>query len=224
MILIIENDAERCYRTRHEFFLKFGLNTCVATENGIGEAMARCRVSAAYIPFAEELSDPIAICRAFKEKYPEIPLVAAVPKGYEGLDLDALYAVTDNIPLRPLPTVKVAEIICELIRIYTGVDRLEQQYAGFSINIYTTSVFYGLRACTVGRNGISILRHLFAYAPTPITAEELARCTCSPVNETRTLSCIRMQIKAINTRALAILGTPIIRNVRGSGYTVGPER
>ncbi|MBO7292371.1 MAG: hypothetical protein J6V07_00370 [Clostridia bacterium] len=224
MILIIENDPKKRFATRHEFFLKFGLNTCGAATDGIDEVMARCRVSAAYIPFAEALSDPIAVCRAFKEKNPEIPLIAAVPKGYEGIDLDALYAVTDNIPLRPLPTVKVAEIICELIRIYTGGDRLEQQYAGFSINIYTTSVFYGLRACTVGRNGISILRHLFAYAPSPITAEELARCTCTPINETRSLSCIRMQIKAINTRAEAILGVPIIQNIRGRGYTVSPRR
>ena len=132
--------------------------------------------------------------------------------------------MTDNIPLRPLPTVKLAEIICELIRIYTGADRLEQQFSGFTINIYTSSVFYGLRACTVGKNGISILRHLFANAPNPITAEELARCTCTPINETRSLSCIRMQIKAINTRAEAILGVPVIRNIRGQGYTIGPKR
>lgn len=224
MILIIENDPKKRFAARHELFLKFGLNTCGAATDEIDGVLARCRVSAAYIPYTEDLQDPIGVCRSFKEKNPEIPLVAAVPKGHEGIDLDALYAVTDNIPLKPLPAVKLAEIICELIRIYTGVDRLEQQYDGFTVNIYTSAVFYGLRACTVGKNGISILRHLFAYAPEPIPAEELARCTCTPINETRSLSCIRMQIKAINTRAEAILGVPVIRNIRGRGYTVGSPR
>lgn len=224
MILVIENDPKRRLAIRHELFLKFGLNTCGAAIDEIDGTLSRFRVSAAYIPYAEELCDPIGVCRSFKAKSPEIPLIAAVPKGCERIDLDALYAVTDNIPLRPLPAVKVAEIICELIRIYTGKDRLEQRIGSFSINIYTSAVFYGFRACTVGKNGISILRHLFAYAPEPITAEELARCTCTPLNETRSLSCIRMQIKAINTRAEAILGVPVVRNVRGRGYTVGPER
>ena len=87
MILVIENDPKRRLAIRHELFLKFGLNTCGAAIDEIDGTLSRFRVSAAYIPYAEELCDPIGVCRSFKAKSPEIPLIAAVPKGCEKIDL-----------------------------------------------------------------------------------------------------------------------------------------
>ena len=219
MILIIENDKEKQDACRCTFFSKFAINTCGATTDTVEEAFSRFRIEAAYIPNTVSLPDPVAFCRAFKRAHPEIPLIAAVPKKEALPYLDELYAVTDNMPLLPLAAVRIAEIICELVRMYTGKDRLELMVAGVSLNIYCSYLFYGNSALPVGVHTVSILRYLFSQSPRPVPPEELCAATGHPCRE-RSYGSLRVRIHDINRRTADFIGRPLIANERGKGYYI----
>ncbi len=219
MILIIENNKERQDACRREFFSKFAINTCGATTDSVEEAFSLFRIEAAYIPSTVTLTDPVAFCRAFKQAHPDIPLIAAVPKASAPSYLDELYAVTDNIPLLPLAAVRIAEIICELIRMYTTEDRLELCVAGVSLNIYCFCLFYGNSVLPVGVHTISILRYLFSQSPRPVPAEELCLATGHPCRE-RSPGGLRVRIHDINRRTADFIGRPLIAHERGKGYYI----
>lgn len=220
MILVIENNPELRKKVQLAIFTKFALNTCGCDENGVEEAFARYRIAAAYIPYAETLTDLIGFCRLFKSTHTEIPLVAAVPKDGGGIDLDVLYTVTDNIPLRPIYTVRVVEIICELIRLYTGQNRLHIQHNGLELNVYHFSICYCYRTTKVCVDAISILYYLCTQFPRPVHASELAISTCNPCKEGRSKECMRTHVCTINKRAVEAFGKPLIKHVRGQGYTI----
>ncbi len=219
MILIIENDSEKRNAVRYDFFSKFAINTCGADTETAEAAFDRFRIEAAYIPNTVSLKDPVGFCRAFKRAHPEIPLVAAVPKNCELPYLDELYAVTDNIPLLPLASVRIAEIICELIRMYTGKDRLELGVAGVTLNIYCASIFYGTAVLPLGVHTISILRYLFSQSPRPVPQEELCAATGSPYRE-RSYANLRVRIHTINRRTADFIGRPLIAHEPGKGYYI----
>lgn len=222
MILIVDNDPVRRIETQHTFFAKFALNTCGAHADETEEALATYPVAAVYMPYAEALPDPIGFCRAFKLAHPNIPLIAAVPKDGAGIDLDILYGVTDNIPLRPITLMQQAEIVCEMIRVYTGRDRLEQNVAGVTLSIYTFSVIFCGRVTTFSAGEVSILRHLAAQAPRPVPVSELARCTGGPRTRRETDGRIRQRISIANQHAVKVFGRPLIANIHGKGYIIDP--
>lgn len=219
MLLIIENDPKRRATIRHEFYRKFAINTCGASYRFIDSAFQKYPISAAYIPNTETIPNPIGFCRRFKASHPRIPLVAAAPRAGTKLDLDDLYRVTDNIPLLPLATVRVAEILCELMRLYTGEDRVESNVRGLHFNIYSFSVVFGGVECFLGANSLSILRHLAWEDPRPIPTTELALCTGSPLYRHST-SCIRSHMSEINKRCIAAFGNKVVSHIRGKGYTI----
>ena len=219
MLLIIENDPKKRISIQHEFFAKFAINACGASYRLVGRAFERFPVCAAYIPNTEAIPNPVGFCRRFKQAYPHIPLVAAVGRTGSRLDLDALYTVTDNIPLLPLATVRVAEILCELMRLYTGRDHVENTVHGLYFNIYTFSVYYGGIECFLGANSLSILRYLAWAEPRPVTATELALGTCSPLSS-RTTSCMRTHVYDINRKCVAAFGNRVISHTPGEGYRI----
>ncbi len=222
MILIVDNDPERRLRAQHSFFSVFALNTCGASTTDVEQALSRYPVAAVYAPYAEALPDPIGFCRSFKLQHPNIPLIATVPKEGSGLDLDILYGVTDNIPLRPITLMHQAEIVCEMIRLYTKRDRLEQNIAGVTLSIYTFSVIFCGISATFSANSVSILHHLAAQAPRPVPVSELARCTGGPRTRHETDGRIRQRISATNQRAVEVFGRPLIANIRAKGYIIDP--
>ena len=219
MVLIIENDPKKRAAVRHEFFAKLAINTCGASYRFIDRAFERFPITAAYIPTTETIPNPVGFCRRFKKAYPHIPLVAAVPRAGSRIDLDALYTVTDNIPLLPLATVRIAEILCELMRLYTGRDHVENTVRGMYFNIYTFSVFYGGVECFLGANSLSILRYLAWAEPRHVTAAELALGTCSPLSS-RTTSCMRTHIYDINRKCVAAFGNKVVSYTPSKGYRI----
>ncbi len=222
MILIVDNDPIRRIEAQHTFFSKFALNTCGSSTDETEETLLAYPVAAVYVPYAEALPDPIGFCRAFKLAHPNIPLIAAVPKDDPGLDLDILYGVTDNIPFRPITPMHQAEIICEMIRMYTGRDRLEQNVGGVTLSIYTFSVIFCGRVSTFSVGEVSILHHLAAQAPRPVPVSELARCTGGPRTRHETDGRIRQRISIANQHAVRVFGRPLIANIRGKGYVIDP--
>ena len=220
MILVIESDSALRIKTQDAFYRKFALNTCGCSPGETEAAFSSYRIAAAYIPYAETLSDPVGFCREFKNLHPNIPLIAAVPKGFDTIDLDRLYAVTDNIPFRPLYDIRTIEIICDLIRIYTGKDRLHIRHNGLEINLFVFSIYYCGLSDKIGVNSVSILPYLCCQYPRPVPASELAACTGNPRKEGRTDECIRTHINFINRRARASFGRPLVRCIRGTGYVI----
>lgn len=223
MILIIDTDTAKIEAVRCEFFSKFAINTCGSTPDAVEDAFSRYRIEAAYIPNTQSLPDPVGFCRAFKRARPEIPLVAAVPKKLALPYLDELYAVTDNIPLLPLAAVRIVEIICELIRMYTGNDRLDICVAGVSLNVYCFSLFYGNSVLPVGVHTVSLLRYLFTQSPRPVPVEELCAATGNP-RRPRTPGNLRVRIHATNRMTADFIGRPLIAHERGKGYYIALTR
>ena len=222
MILIIDNDPARRLEAQQLFFSNFALNTCGAAAEETEAALSSYPVAAVYVPYAEALPDPIGFCRSFKLAHPNIPLIAAVPKEGSGLDLDLLYGVTDNIPLRPILPMHQAEIICEMIRMYTGRDRLEQNIAGVTLSIYTQTVLFCGRTASFSLSELSILHHLAAQAPRPVPVSELARCTGGPRMRNGSEGRIRQRISIANQDAIRAFGRPLIANIRAKGYIIDP--
>ena len=222
MILVVDNDSARLMKMRRTLYEKFALNTCGATDKEAEASLTQYPVAAVFVPFAETLPDLIGFCRRFKLAHPNIPLIATVPKEAPGLDLDLLYGVTDNIPLRPLFLIRQVEIICEMIRLYTRRDRLEQTVAGVTLNIYTPTVFFGGLHSRFSVGSLSILRYLASQSPRPVHVDELARCTGNPVGRHETGGRVRQRISMANQHAIEVFGRPLIANKRGVGYFIDP--
>ena len=222
MILVVDHDPERRLKMQYRIYAKFALNTCGAATDEVEDTLGRYPVAALFLPYAEELPDLIEFCRSFKLRHPNIPLIATVPKGTPEEELDALYRVTDNIPLRPLFLIRQIEIVCEMIRLYTRRDRLEQTAAGVRLSIYTFTIFFCGRMTTYCPSALSILHHLATHAPEPVSVEELARCTGNPCDRRETGGRIRQRISAINQQATRELGRPLIANIRAKGYVIDP--
>lgn len=222
MLLIIENDKQNREILQKRLFSDFAINTCATSSRNIESAFTKYRIGAAYIPDAEAIPNPIGYCRRFKEAHPNIPLIAAIPSNCTKIDRDALYRVADNIPIKPLPMIRLVEIICELQRLYTGRDYLDLHYGALSITPYTFTVFYGGVPIELSVNAVSILRYLCEEAPRPVPAEELLRTTGTP-DRKRSLSAIRSQINELNKISLSALGCRIVTHVHGKGYIIGSE-
>ncbi len=218
MLLIVENNPDALMKVRHNLYRKYALNTCGATTEEAETALATYPVRAVYIPNAEALPDPIGFCRAFKLLHPKIPLIAAVPKQCADIDLDALYAVTDNIPLRPLKTSRILEIIYELVRLYEGRDYLHLEYEGIALPLYSSHLFYYGEILSFSLAEFSVIRYLLEAAPRPVTATELAANTCNPMLSKRTTRNIASRIYNLNCRAKAKIGRPLISRINKQGY------
>ncbi len=217
MILIIENDPAMRKSVRHAFY-KIPLNTCGASHRYAEAVLQKFPVSAVYIPRIETIPNPIGFCRRFKEAHPELPLVAAAERG-GSVDLDALYAVTDNIPLRPIATIRVVEILCELCRLYTGRDPADCRVGrALVLTPYAHIACCHCRWMTFTTHALSLLRHLAEAYPREVSSKELSLCTGSPLAK-RTPSAVRTMISELNARVMRATGHPIV--VRGAtGYTV----
>ena len=222
MILIVDPDIEEQKRIRHLFFAKFAICTCGAVPEEVEEALSRYPVAAVYLPRTALLDDPIGFCRAFKLAHPNVALVAGVQKSDPAVDLDALYGVTDNIPLLPIATVRLAEILCELIRLYTGRDRLEQIVNGVVISIYHPNVFFCGVKIRFGISSLSLLSYLASQAPRCVPSPELTQNVGSPYAPPYDVGRIRKLVFDVNARARAAIGRPIIVNVKGEGYRIDP--
>ena len=222
MLLIIDNAKEAREELRRKFFYDFAINTCATSLRNFESAFAKHPISAAYIPNMESVPNPIGYCRRFKAAHPEVPLIAAVPSTETKIDLDALYRVTDNIPLTPLPMIRLVEIICELQRLYTGRDHLDLCYGTLSITPYTFTVFYGGQPLELSVNAISILRYLCEQAPRPIPTAELVAATGSP-DRRRTPSALSSRINELNKLSQKAIGCRMVSHVRGKGYIIGTE-
>ena len=220
MILIIDNSKPDREALQEKFFSDFGLNTCATSARYSESAFAKYKIDAAYIPNAETIPNPIGYCRRFKAAHPNVPLIAAVPREGTDIDLDALYRVTDNIPLRPLPAIRLVEIICELMRLYTGRDRLELTCGPLSITPYTFTALYCGCPVELNASALSILRYLCEAAPRPVQTEELTCTTCAP-NRKRSPSTIRTHINQLNKKSIAAVGCRMVTHVHGQGYVIG---
>lgn len=223
MILIIDSNKERLLKLRAHFYSKFAIATCAYDEAEPEAAFSAHPITLAYIPHTEELDAPVEFCRAFKSRHPELPLVAAVPKTYRGVDLDALYAVTDNIPLMPMTALRLAELLCEMIRMHTGQDRLALPARGIEITIYTNLVFFAGKTIPITVSGRNILRYLASQAPRPVPIAELTAATARPQrpNDSEHAACMRL--RTINRKFRETFGRPLIHNIHGVGYYIDPN-
>ncbi len=217
MFLIIENDPAVRKSTRLALY-KLPINTCGASHRYAEAVLEKFPVNAVYIPRIETIPNPIGFCRRFKEAHPELPLVAAATHDSD-VDLDALYAVTDNIPLRPISTIRVAEILLELCRLYTGRDICECRAGGaLRLTPYAHMARCHRYWLLFTTHALSVLRHLGEAYPREVSSHELALCTGSPCGK-RSTSAVRTMISEINARTIRVTGHPIV--VRGRrGYTV----
>ena len=223
MLLIIDNSVEFRKELRLELFRRFAINTCAASSRHYESAFAKYPIGAAYIPNLETVPNPIGFCRRFKAAHPDIPLIAAVPRGYEGIDLDKLYSVTDNIPLKPIHRIHVVEIIYELQRLYTGRDHLELTCGPLAITPYTYTAFFCGRPIRLTVGMMSILRYICEAAPRPVSAEELRIASGTPFVK-RSLSAVRSQITEINRISKRTIGAPIVSLDYGKGYIIATKR
>ncbi len=218
MIFIIENDHKIRDRERRRFY-KFPLNTCGSASRYAIEKISDYPVTAIYIPNIDTVPNPIEFCRKLKKAYPSLPLIVTVPKT-DKIDLDTLYRVTDNMPNRPLATVRLAEIICELSRLYTGRDFIECKVnSALKLTIYAHVATVHQRLLSFNSQALSVLRHLAEAYPRYVPTEELALCTGVHRGK-RSPESVRFQIFKINAKAKARTGRPIIVFKRGCGYTV----
>ena len=220
MLLIIDNAKDVREALQDKLFYEFALNTCATSARNTESAFAKHQIDAAFIPNAGTIPNPVGYCRRFKAAHPDIPLIAAIPQDYEGIDPDALYRVTDNIPTTPLPTIRLVEIVLELQRLYTGRDHLALTSGALSISPYALTVLYCGCPIELSANAISILRYLCEAAPRPVPTAELLSETCAP-NRQRKPAALRMQIAEINKRSVAVIGTRMISHIVGKGYVIG---
>ena len=209
MLLIIEKDKDLLLKERCHFFKRFGMSTWGADFDDYEEVFDELPVDAVYIPRVEQAPDPIGLCRAIKQAHPNIPLVTPIAREECTLDLDALYAVTDNIPLYPLTFVQMGEIICELQRMYTGRDFLEPVYAALRMSIYTPTSIYASSALRLNVNESAILRHLWVSMPRHVTLDELALLSCRP-DRHHTEFYVKNIIDDINRRTRKITGCDLV--------------
>ena len=223
MLLIIDNSVEFRKELRLDFFRRFAINTCTASSRHYESAFAKYTIGAAYIPNLENVPNPIGFCRRFKKTHPDIPLIASVPRDYTKIDLDVLFSVTDNIPLKPIHRIRVVEIIYELQRLYTGRDHLELTCGSLSLTPYTYTVFFCGTPIRMTVGMISILRYICEAAPRPVPVEELLATTGSPIVK-RSLSAVRSQITEINRLSRRIVGAPIVSLHYGKGYIIATKR
>lgn len=220
MILVVDQDPAEYKRIQHRLFRDFCLNTCGSVAEEVENTLLSYPVVAVYIPRTATIPNPIEFCRAFKFAHPNIPLIAGVEKEDPKLDLDILYGVTDNIPLQPLRIVKIAEIICEMIRLYTRKDRLQQTVDGLTLNIYRkAAVFCGL-SIPYGVSALCLLRYLAVNHPNPIPLEELTRNIKSPYAPKYNISRIRKLIYDVNFRSRIYINRKLIVNVKEKGYAL----
>lgn len=218
MIFIIENDYKIRDRERRRFF-KFPLNTCGSASRYAIEKIKDYPVTAIYIPNIDTVPNPIEFCRRVKQTYPTIPLIVTVPAG-DRIDLDTLYRVTDNMPKRGIAAVRLAEIVCELSRLYTGRDQIECKVNGdLKLTIYAHVATVHQRLLSFNTQALSVLRHLAEAYPRYVPTEELAICT-GVHHGKRSPESVRFQIFKINAKAKARTGFPVIAYKRGAGYTV----
>ena len=139
------------------------------------------------------------------------------------LDLDALYTVTDNIPLYPLTFVQMGEIICELQRMYTGRDFLEPVYGSLRMSIYTTTAIYNMTTLSVNTNESAILRHLWVSMPRHVSMDEMALISCRPDRRHNEFH-VKVVIDDINRRARTISGRDLILFDKERCAYLGPAR
>ena len=223
MLLIIDNSKEAREALQEKFFSEFAINACTRSARNAESAFAKHKISAAYIPDAEAIPNPVGYCRRFKAAHPDIPLIAAVTREGERIDLDALYRVTDNIPLMPIPTIRLVEIIFELQRLYTGRDHLDLAHGSLSISPYALTVLHADRPINMSASEISILRYLCEAAPRPVPIAELLSETCAP-NRQRKAGALRMHITEINKRSRAAIGIRLVSHIAAKGYILGAPR
>ena len=220
MLLIIENSVEARNEIHKRLFYDFAINACTSSARSFENAFLKYHITAAYIPNTEAIQNPIGFCRRFKNAHPDIPLIAAVPREGAAIDLDALYRVTDNLPLKPLPMIRLIEIILELERLYTGRDHLSLTCGALTLTPYTFTVLYCGVPLELSVSAVSILRYLCEEAPRPITVQELLKTTCSPERK-RTPSAIRTHISEINKLSVEKLGARMVTHIRDRGYIIG---
>lgn len=221
MILVIENDPAVRQSTRTALY-KLPINTCGASHRYAEAVLREFPVNAVYIPRIETIPNPIGFCRRFKEAHPELPLIAAATRD-TAVDLDALYAVTDNIPLRPIATIRLAEILLELCRLYTGRDICDCRIGqALRLTPYARMARCHGRWIDFTTHELSLLRHLGEAYPREVSSTELSLCAGPPGGK-RSRSAVRTMISEINARAVCRAGAPIIVRAR-MGYTILPHR
>ena len=218
MTFIIENDYKLRESERRRFY-KFPLNTAGSASRYAIEKIAEYPVTSLYIPNIDTVPNPIGFCRKLKEAYPHLPLIVTVPKDGK-IDLDTLYRVTDNMPNRGIAAVRLAEIVCELSRLYTGRDFIECKVnASLKLTVYAhVATVHGI-LLSYSTHALSVLRHLAEAYPRYVPTEELALCTGVHTGK-RSPESVRFQIFKINAKAKARTGSPIITYKRGHGYII----
>ena len=222
MLLIIENDNDLLLEERCRFFKRFAMSTWGAGFNDYENAFEKFPIDAVYVPRVAQAEDPIGFCRALKQSHPNVPLVTPIKREECTIDLDALYTVTDNIPIYPLTFVQMGEIICELQRMYTGRDFLEPVYRSLRMSIYTTTAIYNMTTFSVNTNESAILRHLWVSMPRHVSLDEMALISCRPDRHHNEFH-VKVLIDGINRRARTISGHDVILFDEERNAYLGPS-
>ena len=219
MFLIIDNDRSIRLGMQRSLY-RHTLNTCAASARTAVQAPLRFSVHTAYVPRLETIPNPIGFCRRFKLAYPKIPLAVRLAED-SLIDLDALNAVTDTIIIKEISSLDLAELLCELTRLYSGRDLLSCRAGALSLNIYARVAHIHGRLFSLTGSTISILRYLAEAHPRPVAPTELAKCTGTP-GKVHTPSCVSSILSRLNQRVVYYTGQPIVSSSRGGGYRILP--
>ena len=222
MILICDFDSEFAMSIRLKFHRLFALNTYSCTPDEIEDAVLEHRADAIYIPRIETIFDPIDFCRRLKTIFPKIPLITPLPKQDSPIPYDELYPVTDNIPLLPIPFVRLVEIITELRRLYTGRDHMLLTAGPVSLHLHSFTIAYAARLLSLTAIQLSILRYAAEAYPNHVTAADLCRYAGCP-NRPLSPKALQSVITAMNGKVERIAGFPILFSRYGVGYKISPR-
>lgn len=219
MILIIDKDNDYSMAQRLKLYRMFALNTYACTPDEADVAITEHRAGAIYIPRIETIDDPVSFCRHLKQAFPKVPLITPLPKVDPSIPYDALYPVTDNIPLTPLPFAHLVEIIAELQRIYTGRDHMQMTAGPLTLYLHAFTVAYAARLFSLTPLQLSILRYVAEAHPNHVPASELCRYAGCP-NRPMTKKGLQTNITLMNEKVRSITGYPILFSRYGKGFRI----
>ena len=219
MILIVDKDSDYALSVRLKLHRTFALNTFACTPGEVEDAVAEHRADAIYVPRIETVEDPVGFCRHLKSTFPSVPLITPLPKENSPIPYDALYPVTDNIPLTPITPTHLVEIIAELRRLYTGRDHMQLTAGALTMYLHSFTVAYAAQLFSLTAIQISILRYVAEAHPNRVPLRDLCRYAGCPG---RPMSPKAMQttITQLNEKVARITGLPILFSRYGKGFKI----
>lgn len=219
MILIVDEDADYALSVRLKFHRAFALNTFACTPGEVDAAVVEHRADAIYVPRIETVEDPVGFCRHLKTAFPSVPLITPLPKADSPIPYDALYPVTDNIPLTPITPARLVDIIAELRRLYTGRDHMQLTAGSLTMYLHSFTAAYAAHLFSLTAIQASILRYVAEAHPNHVPLRVLCRYAGCPG---RPMSPKAMQttITQLNEKVARATGCPILFSLYGKGFRI----